>query len=59
MSDAKERIRREGEEDLSKGPTPETRKADGEPEREHDTTDGPTPETREADRADEHKRGRP
>lgn len=38
------------EEDLTKGPIPETRRADGEPEREHDTSEGPTPETREAER---------
>ncbi len=40
-----------GEEDLTKGPTPEARRADGEPEKDDDTSDGPTPETREADRA--------
>jgi hypothetical protein len=40
----------ETEEDLSKGPTPKTRRADGEPEQEHDTSEGPTPETREAER---------
>lgn len=39
-----------GEEDLTTGPTPETRRADGESEDTHDTSDGPTPETREADR---------
>lgn len=38
------------EEDLTKGPTPGARRADGEPERDEDTSDGPTPETREADR---------
>ena len=43
--------RRTPEEDLSKGPTPDSRRADGEPDREHDTSDGPTPETREADKA--------
>jgi hypothetical protein len=37
------------EEDLTTGPTPDSRRADGEPDREHDTSDGPTPETREAD----------
>ncbi len=42
---------REAEEDLSKGPTPDSRRADGEPEREHDTSEGPTPETREAEKA--------
>ncbi len=42
--------RRAEEEDLSTGPTPETRRAEGEPEREHDTSEGPTPETREAER---------
>ena len=42
--------RRVGEEDLSKGPTPETREAEGEPRREHDTSEGPTPQTREAER---------
>lgn len=40
---------RHGEEDLSKGPTPDSRRADGEPDRDHDTTEGPTPETREAE----------
>ena len=44
MSTDKQRAR---EEDLSKGPTPESRRADGEPDREHDTSEGPTPETRE------------
>lgn len=38
------------EEDLTEGPTPEARRAAGEPPREHDTSDGPTPETRDADR---------
>ncbi len=38
------------EENLSKGPTPETRRADNEPQREHDTSEGPTPETRESER---------
>lgn len=47
MSDDKNRP---PEEDLSKGPTPETRREDDEPEREHDTSEGPTPETREAER---------
>lgn len=47
MSDDKNRT---PEEDLSTGPTPETRRADDEPEREHDTTEGPTPETRESER---------
>ena len=42
--------RRRGEEDLTTAPTPETRRADGEPEKEHDTSEGPTPETREAER---------
>ena len=42
--------KRRDEEDLTTGPTPESRRADGEPAREHDTSDGPTPETREADR---------
>ena len=40
---------RQNEEDLSKGPTPDSRRADGEPDREHDTSEGPTPETREAE----------
>lgn len=39
-----------GEEDLTTAPTPETRRAAGEPDKEHDQTEGPTPETREADR---------
>jgi hypothetical protein len=52
MSDDK----RQGEEDLTKGPTPETRRADGEPPREHDTSEGPTPETREAERVAEGDR---
>ncbi len=42
--------KRTAEEDLTTAPTPETRRADGEPAKEHDTSDGPTPETREADR---------
>lgn len=42
--------KRRDEEDLTTAPTPETRRADGEPEREHDTSEGPTPETREAER---------
>ena len=37
------------DEDLSTGPTPDSRRADGEPDRERDTSDGPTPETRDAD----------
>lgn len=47
MSDEKKNLE---EEDLTKGPTPESRRADGEPERDADTSDGPTPETRAADR---------
>lgn len=47
MADEKTRTT---EEDLTTAPTPETRRADGEPERDRDTSDGPTPETREADR---------
>jgi len=50
MSDDRRGRRREPEEDLSTAPTPETRRADDEPEREHDTSEGPTPETREAER---------
>lgn len=46
MADDKKR----GEEDLTVAPTPETRRAEGEPEKEHDTSEGPTPETREAER---------
>jgi len=46
MSDEKKNL----EEDLTKGPTPDSRRADGEPENDADTSDGPTPETREADR---------
>ena len=42
--------RKRGEEDLTKAPTPGTRRADGEPEKEHDTGEGPTPETRETER---------
>jgi hypothetical protein len=38
------------EEDLTTGPTPDTRRADGELASDRDTSDGPTPETREADR---------
>ena len=49
MSDDK--VKQQAEEDLSKAPTPETRRADGEAERDRDTSDGPTPETREADAA--------
>ena len=48
MADDKTKDR---EEDLTKGPTPESRRADGEAEGDRDTTDGPTPETREADRS--------
>ena len=44
----KEQARDVTEEDLTKGPTPETRRADGEPEGTRDTSDGPTPETRES-----------
>lgn len=47
MSDSKDT---KTEEDLTKGPTPETRRADDESKREHDTSEGPTPETREAER---------
>lgn len=39
------------EEDLSRGPTPETRHPDGARDLETDITQGPTPETREALRA--------
>lgn len=38
-------------EDLSKGPTPETRHPDGGLDDVEDTTQGPTPETRRADRS--------
>ena len=57
MSTDKDRARKrvDGEEDLTTGPTPETRAADGEPPSDHDTSDGPTPETREADRISEHR----
>lgn len=47
---ADDKIHTKDEEDLSKGPTPESRRADGEPADDRDTSDGPTPETREADR---------
>lgn len=50
MSDDKIRT---DEEDLTKGPTPESRRAEGEPARDDDTSDGPTPETRDAERRDE------
>jgi hypothetical protein len=50
MSDAERDPRREPEEDLTEGPTPTVRRAEGEPEEERDTSDGPTPETREAER---------
>ncbi|HTI34949.1 MAG TPA: hypothetical protein VL422_14835, partial [Miltoncostaea sp.] len=40
-------------EDLSRGPTPETRHPDGAPDALRDTTQGPTPEIRRAVRADE------
>lgn len=49
MADDKDRTK--DEEDLTKGPTPESRRADGEAAKSDDTSDGPTPETREADRA--------
>lgn len=44
--------RRTVEEDLTAGPTPETRRAMGEPESDFDTSDGPTPETRAAVQSD-------
>lgn len=44
------------EEDLTKGPTPTTRRADGEPADDDDTSDAPTPETREADHEAERRR---
>jgi hypothetical protein len=51
MNDEEKRDeKKRGEEDLTKGPTPDTRRADGEPEKEHDTSEGPTRETREAER---------
>jgi hypothetical protein len=40
-------------EDLSKGPTPQTRHPEGGGDDVTDTTEGPTPETRKADRAAE------
>lgn len=47
------RVREATEEDLTTGPTPETRRADGELPSDRDTSDAPTPETRDADhRAD-------
>ncbi len=45
MSDDK---KHQAEKDLTMGPPPEIRRADGEPARDDDTSDGPTPETREA-----------
>jgi hypothetical protein len=50
MSDGQETHRRDGEEDLTEGPTPPVRRAEGEPPEEHDTSEGPTPPTREAER---------
>lgn len=44
-------------EDLSKGPTPETRHMSGGADDVRDTTEGPTPETRMADREAEMKSG--
>jgi len=38
------------EEDLTVGPTPDSRRSDGESARDHSTGDGPTPEAAEADR---------
>lgn len=49
-------------EDLSKGPTPETRHPEGGVDDVRDTTEGPTPETRLADRQAEaapHASGEP
>jgi hypothetical protein len=46
------RARRSGGEDLSRGPTPETRHPDGVPDHVRDTTQGPTPEIRRAFRAE-------
>ena len=50
-------------EDLSKGPTPETRHPGGGVDDVRDTTEGPTPETRAADRStegpDAHAAGQP
>ncbi len=40
-------------EDLTKGPTPETRHPEGGGDDLTDTTEGPTPEIRAADRAEE------
>jgi hypothetical protein len=45
---------REPEEDLTKGPTPETRPPDPSVGHHHDISEGPTPEVRDAERADEH-----
>jgi hypothetical protein len=45
------RARVSGGEDLSRGPTPETRHPDDAPDDVRDTTQGPTPETRRAMRA--------
>lgn len=53
MTDSTGRSRDLREEDLTKGPTPESRRADGEPGSDHDTSDGPTPETRDAERRDD------
>lgn len=53
----RERVVRETEEDLTTGPTPDSRRADGEAPSEHDTSEGPTPETREAERVDEVREG--
>lgn len=54
MNDSTERrVGDAGEEDLTTGPTPDTRRADGERASDHDTSDGPTPETREADRRED------
>jgi hypothetical protein len=44
-------------EDLTKGPTPQTRHPEGKPDDITDTTEGPTPETREADRRAEAEAG--
>jgi hypothetical protein len=43
-------LRKQGEEDLTEGPTPRIRRESGEPKQEHNTSEGPTPETREAER---------
>jgi hypothetical protein len=46
-----------GEQDITEGPTPETREADRARRRDEDITEGPTPEVREAEEAEKDRNG--